>query len=44
MNDPVINSPATTQQINLRAAENKFPRAFKPRRVRAETSCAAKRD
>jgi hypothetical protein len=26
------------------AAENKFPRSFKPRRVRAETSYAAKRD
>jgi hypothetical protein len=29
--DPAINSPASTQQINLRAAENRFPRSFKPR-------------
>ena len=44
MNDPVINSPASTQQIDLRAVEKNFPRSFKPRRVRAETSYAAKRD
>ena len=32
MNDPAINSPANMQQIDLRAAENKFPRSFKRKR------------
>jgi hypothetical protein len=39
-------SAASTSTAAARssAAENKFPRSFTSRRVRAETSCAAKRD